>query len=118
MQAASTWQNKPLWPPFMMIILQLCHNNTTDNNNTTDIIIIIILQIIITTVVSKRSTEQANCKYGCQSSDLQRSTEQTMDLLQLSDQLEQNCQTGEHMMHWDMLNKENSNMVALFKMSQ
>ena len=66
----------------------------------------------------QRSAEQANCKYGCQGSDLQRSAEQTMNLLQLSDQVVQNCQTGEQMMHWDMLNKENSNMVALFKMFQ
>ena len=35
--------------------------------------------------------------------------------LQLSDHV---VQTGEQMTPWDMLNKENSNMVALFNMSQ
>ena len=65
----------------------------------------------------QQSKQIAN-NYVCQGSDLQRSAEQTMDLLQLSDQVVHNCQTGEQLMHWDMLNKENSNMVALFKMSQ
>ena len=36
---------------------------------------------------------------------------------QLSDHAIQNCQTGEQMTHWAMLNKENSNLVALFNMS-
>ena len=39
-------------------------------------------------------------------------------LLLLSDHLVQNRQTGEQMTHWDKLNKENSNLVALFIMSQ
>ena len=39
-------------------------------------------------------------------------------LLQLSNHVVQNCHTGEQMTHWDMLNKENSNLVAFFNMSQ
>ena len=38
-----------------------------------------------------------------------------MGLLQRSNHLVQNRQTGEQMRHWDMLNKENSNFVAFFK---
>ena len=38
-----------------------------------------------------------------------------MGPLQLSDHVVQNRLTGEQMMHWDMLNKETSNLVALFK---
>ena len=34
-----------------------------------------------------------------------------MGLLQLSNHTVQNRQTGEQMPHWDMLNKENSNLV-------
>ena len=41
-----------------------------------------------------------------------------MDHLQLSDHVGQNLQTGKQMTHWDMLNKENSNLVALLNMSQ
>ena len=41
-----------------------------------------------------------------------------MDLLQLSNHMVQNRYTGEQMMHWDMLSKENSNLVAFFNMSQ
>ena len=37
-----------------------------------------------------------------------------MGHLQLSDHVVQNRQTGEQMMQWDMLNKENSNLVAFF----
>lgn len=40
-----------------------------------------------------------------------------MGLLQLSDHVVPNRQRGEQMTHWDMLNKENSNMMALFNMS-
>ena len=39
-----------------------------------------------------------------------------MGPLQLTDQVVQNHQTGEQMTHWDMLNKENWNLVALFNM--
>ena len=42
----------------------------------------------------------------------------SMGPLQLSDHVVQNHQTGEQMTHWDMLNIENSNWVALFNMSQ
>ena len=38
-----------------------------------------------------------------------------MGPLQLSDHVVQNRQTGEQMTHWVMLNKENSNLLALFK---
>ena len=41
-----------------------------------------------------------------------------MGPLQLSDQVVQNRQTGEQMTHRAMLNKENSNLVVLFDMSQ
>ena len=41
-----------------------------------------------------------------------------MGPFQLSDHVVQNRQTGEQMTHWDMLNKENSNLEALFNMSQ
>ena len=41
-----------------------------------------------------------------------------MDLLQLTNHVVQNRHTGEQMTHWDMLNKENSNLVAFFNMSQ
>ena len=41
-----------------------------------------------------------------------------MGPLQLSDHVVQNRQTGEQMTHWAMLNKENSNLVVLFNMSQ
>ena len=41
-----------------------------------------------------------------------------MGLLQLSNHVVQNCQTGEQMMYWEMLNKVNSNLVALFNKSQ
>ena len=37
-----------------------------------------------------------------------------MGLLWLSNHMVQNRQTGEQMMHWDMLNKENSNLESLF----
>ena len=40
-----------------------------------------------------------------------------MGLLQLSNHVVQNRQTGEQATHWDMLNKENSNLVALFNIS-
>jgi len=36
-----------------------------------------------------------------------------MGPLQLSNHMVQNRQTGEQMMHWDMPNKENSNLAAL-----
>ena len=39
-------------------------------------------------------------------------------LLQLSDQVVQNQQSGGQMTYWDMLNKETSNLVALFNMFQ
>ena len=38
-----------------------------------------------------------------------------MTRLQLSDHVVQNRQTDEQMTHWAMLNKENSNLVVLFK---
>ena len=41
-----------------------------------------------------------------------------MGPLQLSDHVVQNRQTGEQMTHWAMLNKENSDLVALLNMSQ
>ena len=41
-----------------------------------------------------------------------------MGLLQLSNHVVQNRHTGEQMTHWDMLKKENSNLVAFFNMSQ
>ena len=41
-----------------------------------------------------------------------------MGLLQLSNHVVPDPQSGEQMTHWDMLNKENSNMMALFNMSQ
>ena len=41
-----------------------------------------------------------------------------MGPLQLGSHMVQNRQTGEQMTHWDMLNKENSNLVPLFNMSQ
>ena len=41
-----------------------------------------------------------------------------MGHLQLSDQVVQNLQTEEQMTHWDVLNKENSNLVDFFIMSQ
>ena len=41
-----------------------------------------------------------------------------MGPLQLSDHVVQSRQTGEQMTHWEMFNKENSNLVALFNMSQ
>ena len=42
----------------------------------------------------------------------------SMGPLQLSDHVVQNHQTGKQMTHWDMWNKEHSNLVALFNMSQ
>ena len=42
----------------------------------------------------------------------------SMGPLQLSGHVVLNRQTGKQMMHGDMLNKENSNLVALFNMSQ
>ena len=41
-----------------------------------------------------------------------------MGHLQLSNHVAQNRLTGKQMTHWDMLNKENSNLVAFFNMSQ
>ena len=41
-----------------------------------------------------------------------------MGSLQLSEHVVQSHQTGEQMTHWAMLNKENSNLVVLFNMSQ
>ena len=41
-----------------------------------------------------------------------------MGILRLSSQVVQNRQTGEQLTHWNMLNKENSNLLALFNMSQ
>ena len=41
-----------------------------------------------------------------------------MGHLQLSNHMVQNRHTGKQMTHWDMLNKENSNLVAFFNMSQ
>ena len=40
-----------------------------------------------------------------------------MGPLQMSDYVVRNRQTREQMTHWDMLNKENSNLVALSNMS-
>ena len=37
-----------------------------------------------------------------------------MGLLQLSNHMVQNRQTGEQMTHWDMLNKDNSNFNSGF----
>ena len=41
----------------------------------------------------------------------------TMGLLQLSNHVVPDPQSGEQITHWDMLNKENSNMAALFHTS-
>ena len=38
--------------------------------------------------------------------------------MQLRNHVVQNRHTGEQMTHWDMLNKENSDLVAFFNMSQ
>ena len=57
--------------------------------------------------------------YGLSSlSEKTREFADAMGFLQLSDHVLQNRQTGEQKTHWDILNKENSNMVALFNMSQ
>ena len=42
----------------------------------------------------------------------------SMGPLQLSNHVVQNRQIGEHMTHWAILNKDNSNLVALFNMPQ
>ena len=41
-----------------------------------------------------------------------------MGPFQLSDHVVQHRQTGQQMTHWAMSNTENSNLVALFNMSQ
>ena len=41
-----------------------------------------------------------------------------MDLLQLSNHVVQNCQTGKQMTHWDLLNKANKFEFSLFNMSE
>ena len=43
--------------------------------------------------------------------------QQPMGPLQLSNHVVQNRQSGDQMMHWDMLNKEKSNLMAFFNLT-
>lgn len=95
---------KAVWSTVILILIV----RRLEDNLTWGIIAWVIIRKCENETVAVIGSNQERLWFECQ---------QPMHPLQLSDHVLENRRGGDQMMHWDMLNKENSNLMAFFNLT-